>query len=76
MLPHLPYLPPSDLPLYPKLKIFLGGLRFSSSEELIVIIEEYEYFAGLEERNCRDGIKELLRRWIKCIIVQGDCIEK
>ena len=39
LLPHLPYLPdmaPSDFHLFRKLKIFLGGWKFSSNEELIV----------------------------------------
>ena len=77
LLPHPPYSPdmaPSDFHLFPKLKIFLGGRRFSSNEELIAGVEEY--FAGLEESDFRDGIKALEHRWTKCISVQGDYIEK
>ena len=58
LLPRLPYSPDmasSDFHLFRKLKIFLGGWRFSSNEELLAGIEEY--FAGLDEFNFQDGIK-------------------
>ena len=76
LLPHLPYSPdmaPSDFHLFPELKIFLGGWRFSSNKELIGGVE---YFASLEDSNFWDGIKALEHRWTKCIAVQGDYIEK
>ena len=42
--PHLPYPPdsaPSDFFLFPNLKIWLGGKRFSSDEEVIAAVDEY-----------------------------------
>ena len=46
LLPYSPDLAPSDFDLLPKLKIFLGGRRFSTTE---LTAEVEEYFAGLEE---------------------------
>ena len=57
LLLYLNDLAPSDLGLFLKLNIFLGGLRFSTTEELTVKVEGY--FAGLEESHFRDGIKAL-----------------
>ncbi|XP_066994420.2 histone-lysine N-methyltransferase SETMAR [Anabrus simplex] len=77
LLPHPPYSPdlaPSDFHLFPKLKIFLGGQRFSTREELTVKLERY--FTGLEESHFRDGIKAMEYRWTKCISLQGNYVEK
>lgn len=77
LLPHPPYSPdlaPSDFHLFPKLKVFLGGQRFSSNEEVKTAVEAY--FADLEETTFRDGIKALERRWTKCIERLGDYVEK
>jgi hypothetical protein len=43
-LEHLPYFPdlaPSDFCLFPKLKLFLAGQRFSSNQEAIAVVEGY-----------------------------------
>lgn len=77
LLPHAPYSPdlaPSDFHLFPKLKSFLGGQRFSSDEEVKTAVDAY--FAGLEENTFRDGIKALEHRWTKCIQLSGDYVEK
>ena len=63
LLPYSPDLAPSDFNPFSKLKIFLGGPRFSTMEELTAEVEGY--FSGLEECHFRDGIKE--HRWTKCI---------
>ena len=47
LLPYLPDLAPSDFDLFSKLKVLLGGPRFSTTEELISEVETY--FTGLEE---------------------------
>jgi hypothetical protein len=52
---YLTDLAPSDIYLFPKLKIFLGGWRFPTTEELRAEMEGY--FAGLEESHFRDWIK-------------------
>ena len=76
-LEHLPYSPdlaPSDFCLFPKLKIFLAGQRFSSKQKAIAAVEGY--FADLTKNHCRDGIMALEHRWNKCISLKGDYIEK
>jgi hypothetical protein len=65
-------LAPSDFHLFPKLKIILGGQRFSSNQEAIAAVEGY--FADLN--HYRDGIMALEHRWNKCICLKGDYVEK
>jgi histone-lysine N-methyltransferase SETMAR len=74
---HPPYpldLPPSDFYLFPKLKLFLAGQRFSSNEEAIAVVERY--FADLTKNHYRDGIMALEHRWNKCISLKGDYFGK
>jgi hypothetical protein len=47
LLSYSPDLAPSDFHLFPKLKIFLGGQKFSTMEELTAELKGY--FADLEE---------------------------
>ena len=77
LLEHQPYssdLAPSDFHLFPKLKIFLAGQRFSSNQEAIAAVEGY--FVDLKENHYRDGITALEHRWNKCICLKGDYVEK
>lgn len=77
LLEHPPYSPdlaPSDYHLFPKLKIFLGGQRFSSNEEAIAAVDEY--FSGLPQSHFKDGILALEYRWTKCVELRGDYVEK
>jgi hypothetical protein len=73
--PHyFPDLAPSDFSLFPKLKLFLAGQRFSSNQEASAAVEGY--FADLTKNHYRDGIMALEHRWNKCISLKGDYIEK
>jgi histone-lysine N-methyltransferase SETMAR len=72
--PHSPDLAPSDFCLFPKLKLFLAGQRFSSNQEAIAAVEGY--FADLTKNHYRDGIMALEHRWNKCISLKGDYVEK
>jgi histone-lysine N-methyltransferase SETMAR len=72
--PCSPDLASSDFCLFPKLKIFLVGQRFSSNQEAIAAVEEY--FADLTKNHYRDGIMALELCWNKCIILKGDYVEK
>jgi histone-lysine N-methyltransferase SETMAR len=75
LLEHPPYSPdlaPSDFLLFPKLKLFFAGQRFSSNQA----VEGYEYFADLMKNHYRDGIKALEHRWNKCISLKEDYVEK
>ncbi|CAK9795997.1 Histone-lysine N-methyltransferase SETMAR [Anthophora plagiata] len=77
ILPHPPYSPdlaPSDFHLFPKLKTFLAGKRYQTNEEAIEAVNEY--FCELEESHFRVGIEKLEKRWIKCIELRGDYVEK
>jgi len=56
------------------MKKFLRGKRFSSDEEV------EEAVATWFEEKSKDffskGIKSLQQKWVKCIELLGDCIEK
>jgi len=71
--PSSPDLAPSDFYLFPKLKFFLAGLRFSSNQEATAA--EEGYFAHLTKNHCRDGIMALEHRWNKCISLKRDYVE-
>jgi histone-lysine N-methyltransferase SETMAR len=72
--PYSPVLAPSDFCLFPKLKLFLAGQRFSSNQEVIAAVEEY--FADLMKNHYRDGIMALEHLWNKCISLKGNYVEK
>ena len=77
LLEHPPYSPdlaPSDFYLFPKLKLFLAGQRFSSNQEAIAAVEGY--FADLTKNHYRDRIMALEHRWNKCNSLRGDYVEK
>jgi histone-lysine N-methyltransferase SETMAR len=70
--PCSPDLAPSDFCLFPKLKFFLAGQRFSSTQEGTAAVEGY--FADLTKNHYRDGIMALEHRWNKCISLKGDYV--
>jgi len=76
LIPHPPYSPdlvPCEFFLFPNLKIWLGGKKFSLNEEVVAV---NEYFAGFKTAYFSDGIKKLEIRWTKCIDLDGDYVEK
>jgi len=77
LLEHPPYSPdlaPSDSYLFPKLKFFLAGQRFSSNQEAIAAVEGY--FADLTKNQYRDRIMALKHHWNKCNSLKGMYVEK
>lgn len=77
LLPHPPYSPdlaPCDFFLFPNMKKWLGGKRFSSNEE--VVAETEAYFSGFDKAYFFDGLKKLEHRWSKCVELKGDYVEK
>jgi hypothetical protein len=72
--PCSPDLAPTDFYLFPKLKLFLAGQRFSSNQEVIAAVEGY--FADLTKNHYRDKIMALEHCWNKCISLKGDYVEK
>jgi hypothetical protein len=60
LLEHPPYFPDlvsSDFCIFPKLKLFLAGQRFSLNQKAIAAVEGY--FADLTKNHYRDGIMAL-----------------
>ena len=48
--------------------------KFESNEEVIAATEAY--FADLEKTNFLDWLKKLENRWVKCIELKWDYVEK
>ena len=63
--PHSPDLAPCDYFMFPNLKKWLGGKRFSSNEEIIDATNAY--FEGLEKSYYSEGIEKLEKRWNKFV---------
>ncbi|KAG5328403.1 SETMR methyltransferase, partial [Acromyrmex charruanus] len=79
LLPHPAYLPylhiaPCDYFLFSNVKKCFGGKKFTTREQLIA--EAKAYFEGLDKSYYSDGLEKLENRWIKCIELKGDYVEK
>lgn len=77
LLDHPPYSPdlaPSDYRLFPKLKEYLRGKKFSSDNEVEEAVNTW--FATIGESFFLEAIQMLEHRWEKCISVGGDYVEK
>ena len=72
LLQHSPDLAPSDFFLFPNLKKWLGGQRFTSNE---VITQTDVYCKDLPKSYFSDGLKKLEKRLDKCIGLKGDYVE-
>jgi hypothetical protein len=64
----------SDFCLFPKLKIFIAGQRFSSNQEAIAAVEGY--IVDLTKNHYRDGIMAVEHRWNKYITLKEDYVKK
>jgi len=76
LLPHPPYSPDlaqCDFFLFPNLKS-LAGQKFASNKEVVAATEAY--FADLEKTYFSDGLKKLEHRWVKCIELKENYVEK
>ncbi|EGI57968.1 Histone-lysine N-methyltransferase SETMAR, partial [Acromyrmex echinatior] len=71
---YSPDLAPSNYYLFPNLKRWLQGKRFTSNEE--VIAETEAYFEGLDVSYYRKGIEMLENRYTKCIALEGNYVEE
>jgi histone-lysine N-methyltransferase SETMAR len=69
-----PDLASSDFCLFPKLKLFPAGQRFSPNQEANAAVEGY--FADITKNHYRDGIMALEHCWNKCMSLNGDYVEK
>ena len=77
MLPHPQYsldMAPSDFYLFPKPKSHLRGTQYESNEDVIQAVNEY--LGDQEKAFYFEGIGKLEQRWLKCITLKGNYIEK
>jgi hypothetical protein len=72
--PYSSDLAPSDFCLFPELKLFLAGQRFSSKQEAIAAVEGY--FADLTKNLYRDRIMALEHHCNKCIVLREIMLKK
>ena len=77
LIPHPAYSPdlaPSDFFLFPNLKKDIRGLHFRSDEEVVTAVDEL--VNGKDPDFFSSGLMALEHRWSKCIIPEGNYIEK
>jgi len=72
--PHSPDLAPSDNRVFRSLKDSLHGQTFDSDEEVICAVNGW--FEKQNENFFNNGVKSLTHPWEKCILLEGDYIEK
>ena len=71
---YSPDLAPSDYFLFPNLKKDIRGHHFRSNEEVMVAVEEW--VRDKDPGFFSSGLMALEHRWSKCIILEGNYIEK
>ena len=69
-----PDLAPSDYFLFPNLKKYICGRHFRSNEEVVAAVEEW--VGDKDPGFFSSGLMTLEHCWSKCIILQGNYIEK
>lgn len=77
MLSHSPYSPnlaPCDFFLFPNMKTWIAGKKFSSNEE--VIVETEAYFVEVDQLYFLEDLKKWQRRLEMCIALKRDYVEK
>ena len=77
LIPHPAYSPdlaPIDCFLFPNLKKDIRGRHFRSNEEVVAAVEEW--VGDKDPGFFSSGLMALEHRWSKCIILEGNYIEK
>ena len=77
LIPHHAYSPdlaPSDYFLFPNLKKDIRGRHFRSNEEVMAAVEEWA--RDKDPGFFCSWLMALEHRWSKCIILEGNYIEK
>ena len=77
LIPHPAYSPdlaPSDYFLFPNLKKDIRGRHFRSNEEVVAAV--VEWVRDKDPGFFISGVMALEHRWSKCIILEGNYIEK
>jgi len=67
-------LAPSDYHVFQSLKDSLRGQSFVCGEEVIHTINDW--FELQDKQFFVDGVNSLAHRWEKCVVLEGDYIEK
>ena len=73
LIPHPAY-SPSDYFLFPNLKKDIRGRHFRSNEAVVAAVEEW--VRDKDPGFFSSGLMALEHRWSKCIILEGNYIEK
>ena len=72
--PYSPDLAPSDFHMFGPLKEALRGRRFATDEEVIDAVKKW---LKMQPKNFfSNGIKQLVKRWERCVEVQGSYVVK
>ena len=77
LIPHPAYSPdlaPTDYFLFPNLKKDIRGCHFRSSKDVVVAVEEW--VRDKDPGFLSSGLVALEHSWSKCIILEGNYIEK
>ena len=75
LIPHPAYSPDlADYFLFPNLKKDIRGRHFRSNEEVVAAVEEW--VGDKDPGLFSSGLMTLEHRWSKCIILEGNYIEK
>jgi len=72
--PYSPDLAPSDYHVFQSVKDSLRGQSFGRGEEVIHTINDW--FELQDKQFFVDGVNSLAHRWEKCVVLEGDYIEK
>jgi len=72
--PHSPDLAPSDCHVFRSLKDSLHGQTFDGDEEVICAVNGW--FEQQNKNFFNDSVKSHTQPWQKCILLEGDYIEK
>jgi len=72
--PYSPDLAQSDYHVFRSLKDSLRGRSFGCDEEVIHTINDW--FELQDKQFFVDGVNSLSHRWEKCVVLEGDYIEK
>lgn len=76
VVPHPPYSPdlaPSDFYLFRHLKKGLKGIRFTCDTDLKAAVTSW--FRSQTPEFFENGMRKLIKRWMKCITLNGDYVE-
>ena len=72
--PYSPDLAPSDYFLFGNLKNYLRGTSYGSDNDVFEAVEGY--FRSQNASFYLKGIKDIRKRWERCIVLKGEYVEK